>query len=753
MGLCNNPPILDDSFSKDDGDIVIGIPNKTKRSYNRRFSGQSVSHVRKSRAKRSKSRVKYKHTETLKKCHGILHDLAQCTKRGKNWNHLINNIISNLEAIKFKTVAQEASGQAKELLFAALTKGSQEDKEIGNHFRQLTNMLRGEPWRGGSSAGCHSSLSVPVTKWMLQPKVVESSGFSKKINNDISLTGKKNSDKDPFKEIINFLGKHNSTRLASPTVSFQTFQPPKYIKQFPGLKNILSWNFDLFGFSIETSNRPLSTIFMYMCSQMNIETEIVGINMSKLSSFIQEVESKYGDNPYHNYLHGADVLHSSFNLLQSDFLQQNLSLVHRFALLFASAVHDFRHPGVGNDFLVNTGSKMATTYNDTSVLENWHTSQAFLLLNKPEFNFLENVNGPTKAIIRGSTIQSVLMTDMKRHGEHVKQLQELIEQSWSPSELIDPVKLMSYALHISDLSHPTKRFDIHMEWSSRLTREFLEQGDKELELGMEPGALFDRRKVNMEKGQIGFIDFVILPLWINWTTFIGADEEWINQINLNKEEWQRRAGVESQEKQSQSSSPSETEIDENGGFETPPNEHRSTTGNPQEPKVNGQRDTNNSICQTLLTEKYQDRMYTKRHGNEELRYVRIGEEAVLPSNQRKSRFITSSKHRSVKGIKRSTSQLCSRGQSIDDDGMPILPNLETKRSSNLLRLSDSEYTVGESRDCYIQESQKIVLDPSGKNVQSSKVGCVNNSGANYKFSKLELFSVTPGSSKKLDSTN
>jgi len=706
--------------------------------------------MRKSRANRSKSRVKHKHKETLKKCHGILHDLAQCTKRGKNWNHMINNIINHLEAIKFKTVAQEASDQAKELLFAALTKGSQEDKEIGNHFRQLTNMLRGDPWRGGSSAGCHSSLSVPVTKWMLQPKVVESSGFSKKINNDISLTGKKNSDKDPFKEIINFLGKHNSTRLASPTISFQTFQHPKYIKQFPGLKNILSWNFDLFGFSIETSNRPLSTIFMYMCSQMNIETEIVGINMSKLSSFIQEVESKYGDNPYHNYLHGADVLHSSFNLLESDFLQQNLNFVHRFALLFASAVHDFRHPGVGNDFLVNTGSKIATTYNDTSVLENWHTSQAFLLLNKPEFNFLENVNGPTKAIIRGSTIQSVLMTDMKRHGEHVKQLQELIEQSWSPSELIDPVKLISYALHISDLSHPTKRFDIHMEWSTRLTKEFLEQGDKELELGMEPGALFDRRKVNMEKGQIGFIDFIILPLWINWTTFLGADEEWINQINMNKEEWQRRAGVESQEKESQSSSQSETELDETKGFKNPRNEHRSTRGNPQEPKLIEQRETNKSICQTLVTAKHQDGMYTKRNENEELRFVRIGKEAALPSNERQSSFITSSKLRSVKGIKSSSSHLFSRGQSVDGEGTPIIPNLETKPSSNLLRFSDSEYTVSENGDCYIQESRKSVLDPSTKTFQSSKVGSVTSPSANYEFSKLELFSVNRLSSKKLD---
>jgi hypothetical protein len=716
MGLCHTSARLNDTFSDDDIDVVVRKPIITKRRHNKRFSGRSLSTRRKSRVHRSKSLVKHKHKETLKKCHGILHDLAQCTKRGKNWNNMINNIINHLEAIKFKTVAQEASDQAKELLFAALTKGTQEDKEIGNHFRQLTNMMRGDTWRRGGST-CHSSLSVPSSKkWMLQPKLVENSEFSAKIVPDINMAGKKSLDKDQFKEVLNLLGKHNNNSCpASPTISFQTFQPPKYIEQFPRLKNILSWNFDLFAFSIETSSRPLSTMFMYMCSQMNIEIGIVGINISKLSSFIQEVEFKYGDNPYHNCLHGADVLHSSFNLLQSTFLQQNLNLVHRFALLFASAVHDFRHPGVGNDFLVNTDSKMATTYNDTSVLENWHTSQAFSLLKKSEFSFLEKVQGPTKAIIRGSTIQAVLMTDMKRHGEHVKQLQHLIEQSWSPSEPIDPVKLISYALHISDLSHPTKTFDIHMEWSTRLTREFLEQGDRELELGMEPGALFDRRKVNMEKGQIGFIDFIILPLWINWTTFIGADDEWINQINLNKEEWQRRAGVESQEKESQSSSLSEAETDENKGFETPEKEHCPARDNPHGPKVNEQGETNGTLCQTLLKAKHQDGMYSKCLGNEELRFVRL-EEATLPSNERTSRFITSKFH-SIKEIRSSSWRECSRGQSVDGDCIPVMPNFETKRSSNLSRLSDSEYTVGEKCDSYISGSLKFLPDPTINNMQ------------------------------------
>jgi len=673
MGICHYPPMLDDNYLEDDT----------------HFSGRSISTMRNSKVNKSKWLVKNKHRESLKKCHGILHNLAQCTKRGKNWNHLINKIIDQLEEIKFKTVAQETSDWAKELLFDALTKGTEEDKEIGNHFQQLTKPRE-------------SVLSV--RKWVLQPEFEESSRFSEKLNPDISLTGTENTE---TKDMTNVLVKYEISRPSFPTTCFDLLQPPEYIEQFPGLKNILSWNFDLFGFSMETNKRPLSTMFMYMCSQLNIETGIVGINISKLSSFIQEVESKYGDNPYHNYLHGADVLHSSFNFLQRISLLQNLDLFNRFSLLFASAIHDFSHPGVGNDFLVKTGSKIATTYNDTSVLENWHTSQAFSLLRKSEFNFLENVDGATKAIIRGNTIESVLMTDMKRHDEHVKQLQEFIEKEESTSTLIDPVKLISYALHVSDLSHPTKKFDIHMEWSTRLTREFLEQGDKEIELGMEPGALFDRRKANMEKGQIGFINFIILPLWINWTSFIGAEEEWIQQIHLNKEEWQRRASVELQENESQSSSPLDPETGENKLSETLREDHHSTRGKAQKTKPSERQDTNSRLCQTLRKAKHQDLMYSKGYGNDGLRFFSL-EEAALPTNERKSSFNTSSNPDTTNQIKSSHWQLCSRGQSVDSDGIPVILNLQSKRSLKSERLSNCAHTFGESGVDYLKESQEFV---------------------------------------------
>ncbi|NXQ31488.1 PDE4D phosphodiesterase, partial [Alaudala cheleensis] len=61
------------------------------------------------------------------------------------------------------------------------------------------------------------------------------------------------------------------------------------------------------------------------------------------------------------------------------------------ATLFAAAIHDVDHPGVSNQFLINTNSELALLYNDESVLENHHLAVGFRLLQEQGCDIFQNL--------------------------------------------------------------------------------------------------------------------------------------------------------------------------------------------------------------------------------------------------------------------------------------------------------------------------------------------------------------------------
>jgi len=55
-------------------------------------------------------------------------------------------------------------------------------------------------------------------------------------------------------------------------------------------------------------------------------------------------------------------------------------------IVYLSIIFGYFHAGVTNDFLIKTSSPLAIFYNDSSVLENYHCSVAFLLLQQEDSN-------------------------------------------------------------------------------------------------------------------------------------------------------------------------------------------------------------------------------------------------------------------------------------------------------------------------------------------------------------------------------
>ncbi|KAG2453156.1 hypothetical protein HYH02_002482 [Chlamydomonas schloesseri] len=84
----------------------------------------------------------------------------------------------------------------------------------------------------------------------------------------------------------------------------------------------------------------------------------------------------------------------------------------------------------------------------------------------------------------------------------------------APRPLDEPERLVTLqvCLKAADIGHLGENSDVHERWLSGLEEEFFRQGDKEKAMGLPISPLFDRTKKGVSKSQVGFYDFVALPL-------------------------------------------------------------------------------------------------------------------------------------------------------------------------------------------------------------------------------------------------
>mmetsp|Transcript_60514 Transcript_60514/g.134960 ORF Transcript_60514/g.134960 Transcript_60514/m.134960 type:complete len:416 (+) Transcript_60514:1-1248(+) len=262
---------------------------------------------------------------------------------------------------------------------------------------------------------------------------------------------------------------------------------------------------------------PLFQVFTAIWSQTHMSL-LAKAKRPKVHEYIRAVENGYiKSNPYHNSTHAAEVTLMTYQIwsyLHQGSFKGYFEQVDLLVVLVAAAIHDIGHPATNNDFLVKTKTDLALRYHDTAVLENFHLATAFELMRARGANLLEhNMPSPPVASLRRRIVEIVLATDMARHKEQVDDMARLVERSTNRQE-IDKHKLEQYIVHMADVGHPFRPVAQHQEWARRVNEEFLAQGDREKELGLTPIEMFDRDKAPpLPKNQLGFLQFVIQPLW------------------------------------------------------------------------------------------------------------------------------------------------------------------------------------------------------------------------------------------------
>lgn len=314
---------------------------------------------------------------------------------------------------------------------------------------------------------------------------------------------------------------------------------------------ILDKDFNIFAFSKQVGRANALVLgATAIFNSLNIDTQL---NREYLPNFLKEVKDKYVDNPYHNDLHGLDVCQTlALYVHHSDLIGLiSLTEIDVLGIILAGLVHDIGHPGMTNSYQINSISDLAVTYNDKSILENFHIAEAFRILQKSDCNILEHLRKEDFKTLRKRLIESILSTDMVLHAKvnstlknkmQMKQISrginaETLVHPYSDSLFDDQQEVINFLVHAADLSHNSKEFEISYQWTYFLMEEFWKQGDIEKSRELPISFLCDRETASVPKSQVGFIKGIIIPTFDILIDFLPSVSFVRENVDYNLRGW------------------------------------------------------------------------------------------------------------------------------------------------------------------------------------------------------------------------
>lgn len=250
--------------------------------------------------------------------------------------------------------------------------------------------------------------------------------------------------------------------------------------------------------------------------------------LDTLNSFIVAVFDLYHPNPFHNIYHGVHVLHVCYTMLSCE-TSINASPLQIFSLFIAALCHDLDHPGNNNDFEIKRMSILALKHNDDAVLERHHSEMTFNILQNSESNILGKLSKRDKAEARKLIISSILSTDMSKHFDICKEMTTVTKDN------IESNKLLGWMIHAADLSAQALPIEQAKSWGSRVVQEFILQAEKEKKLNLDVAPFM--QNLNDEQSildlQIGFLTFVLLPMWEPFVSLLPNLKFFVSGIQSN----------------------------------------------------------------------------------------------------------------------------------------------------------------------------------------------------------------------------
>ena len=371
-------------------------------------------------------------------------------------------------------------------------------------------------------------------------------------NNKINLNLEKNKKPNDVRQSITEKTIPHISRNHFPFINIQN----KLIQDGYDIAKIINTkNFDIFILKdLIGYNNVLPFVGRIILENLGLIDEEI-LSVEKLDPFLISVNNQYKPEVlYHNCLHGADVTQSCyifFTYSNAEKISQT-NVLDLLSIFIAALGHDIGHPGLNNNFHINDSTDMAITYNDISVLENFHASTLFKTIRRSDTNIFEKLTPIDYKIIRKRIISEILATDMALHGKVISLIKSKMvfneEDKTYRLNLLsgdertrsdEQQSLLDFMIHLADLAHNTRLFNISLKWVELLSEEFWMQGDLEKEHNLPISFLCDRENINVPQSQKGFLSGFILSTYECLGNIFPSLKYTYDNANNNLKEWQK----------------------------------------------------------------------------------------------------------------------------------------------------------------------------------------------------------------------
>ena len=275
----------------------------------------------------------------------------------------------------------------------------------------------------------------------------------------------------------------------------------------------------------------------------------LGLSHKVLVNFLLHIEygCNAGNNPFHNSLHVADMLQACHVFMYQLRLLGKLSDFDILAVFLAAIIHDYRHAGLTNQYLIASQDSVAIIFNDIRLVENFAVSSAFRLLGSPEHecDLLTVFEPIVRQKIRQQVIALVFCTNVSDHFFFLESARGLLinnttkqappvrlEQdtrefvtSVVPSPLLiasidfvskaDPRAdcLLKLVMKAADVSQSARSWDLYSRWAQLTMEEYYLQGDLEKEDNLPISKYMNRNSPNEALCHESHVRDIVRPIF------------------------------------------------------------------------------------------------------------------------------------------------------------------------------------------------------------------------------------------------